>query len=195
MATVRATLLMLLLFPWPLAAEGTEVLSTSGAVRVGSPAPRFGGTFTDGTVQTLDGLLHQARKAGRCPLVLTFFATWCEGCKVGLALLDQANAGVAPGRPLVVGVAVGEDREVVASFFSREGLRFLAFADRFMPVATLYGVVDDGKARLPRTFVLRLDGTVATMWGAEGDDLAALLEQERTKCPLPDGVAPTAPGP
>ncbi|HET9067604.1 MAG TPA: TlpA disulfide reductase family protein [Amaricoccus sp.] len=88
--------------------------------------------------------------AGR-PLLLHFFATWCEPCVAELAALDRlaARGGIA-----ILAVDVGEVPARVAGFLEAHPVGFPVVLDEDRAVARGWGVV-----ALPSSFVLdaRLD--------------------------------------
>ena len=110
-------------------------------------------------VQTLGGDAGDIRAAaaGR-PMVLDFFATWCEPCREGfprLARMAKDHPGVA-----VLGVDIGEEASLVASFVARVGIGYAVFVDSDLRLAD---------ARIPAVLVVAADGTI--VWrGSRVDD-------------------------
>jgi thiol-disulfide isomerase/thioredoxin len=115
-------------------------------------------------VQTLGGEAGDVRAAaaGR-PMVLDFFATWCEPCRESfprLARLAKDHPEVA-----VLGVDIGEEPGLVSSFVARVGIGYAVFVDADLRLADAAGV-----ARIPAVLVVAADGTI--VWRGSGVDAA-----------------------
>lgn len=150
-------------------AEG-EAPSTStgtGSMVVGSAAPSF-------TVRLLDGgtfNLDQHLDADGRPVIVNFWASWCEPCTAEMPALDAA----ATDNPdvLFIGVAT-DDTEAAARRFGTEiGVGYPLGIDTTGVVAADYGAFG-----LPTTVGVAADGTVAAitfgeMDAAEIDELVA----------------------
>ena len=159
----------------PPPASLTERLDSCGPVRVGGPAPEFGGWSVDGHVVTLRRLLHASGRKPSAGLVLSFFATWCKPCKAGLPLLASLAPGLGERGVSVLLVAVGEDAGQVRPFLAGLGVGLPALEDKFGKVAERYGVGGAEGGVLPRTFVLDGQGRVRAILGREGTDFGAAL--------------------
>ena len=154
----------------------TEVLSTTGPVKVGGKAPRFAGWTGGNEVIRLDRLLRPPGGEPSAGLVVSFFATWCKPCERGLPALSAVAGELAEARVPILLVAVGERTQRFAPFLKGLGVDLLAVEDRFGKISQRYGVLSkDGEGKLPRTFVLDADGIVTTILGQEGADFGALL--------------------
>ena len=114
-------------------------------ISYGRPAPEF--TFDrDGTATSL------AAFAGR-PVVLNFWATWCEPCADELPVFARLRS--AYGGDVVLIAVSGESREVTAPFLSAHGVDALAVADPERVIFDRYSVTP-----LPVTLVLDRNGIV-----------------------------------
>ena len=114
-------------------------------------------------VQTLGGDAGDVRaaSAGR-PMVIDFFATWCEPCREGFPRL----ARLAKDRPevAVLGVDIGEEAALVAAFVARVRIGYAVFVDADLRLADAAGVT-----RIPAVLVVAADGTI--VWrGSRVDD-------------------------
>jgi peroxiredoxin len=176
---MKMLLVALLLAAAPLK---TVKLQESGAARVGSAAPGFGGwDLTGRKVLTLDGL---RRTPVLAPLLITFGASWCKPCAEGLPRL-RAVAQRHPEMRLVL-IDVESDAQKAQQFAAKMGIDGPALLDKFEQVAKTYGVAGEEKTTLPRTFLIDANGRVRAIYREEGDDLEKVIEEdlEMAKIPL-----------
>jgi thiol-disulfide isomerase/thioredoxin len=110
----------------------------------------------DGTVTDLRSVLH-----GRVGMV-SLWATWCVACVSEMEALArlQAQAG-AHGDAVVVGVAVGERREVVAAFARKVGIAYAQLVDEDFRLADALG-----QDHVPATLVVDRSGNIVFRGGA-----------------------------
>ena len=116
------------------ATSTTEVSPTDTTkARVGTAAPNFSLRSTSGRTVTLASL------RGR-PVVIAFFASWCQPCQEELPVLQQFEHDDA-GRLTVVGVNYQDLPSDTAAFVKRLHVTFPALLeDPSGPVADRYGV-------------------------------------------------------
>ncbi len=117
------------------------------APRVGQPAPAFALEGTDGS------RVHLADFQGH-PLVLNFWATWCD-CRVEIPLLNRLFQEASMQGIRIVGVNYGEDAGRVAAYRGELGIRFPVAFDRDKHTAAAYGVIGP-----PTTFFIDRHGVV-----------------------------------
>jgi peroxiredoxin len=118
----------------------------------GTPAPALRLRGLDG------GLVDLAALRGR-PVVVNFWATWCEPCVREFPLLRQAAAGHRPDRLAVVGVLSGDRPAAARAFVRRHGATWPIAVDPTPGAAT---AATWGAVGLPHTFFVRPDGTLAS---------------------------------
>jgi cytochrome c biogenesis protein CcmG/thiol:disulfide interchange protein DsbE len=140
--------------PWAEYAARTAPPATAAAVHAyppGKAAPAL-------RLRTLDGgRVDLAGLRGR-PVVVNFWATWCEPCVREFPLLAKAAADHRPDRLAVVGV-LAEDRPAAADeFVRRNGGTWPVGVDADRRTAAAWGVT----VGLPHTFFVRPDGTLAS---------------------------------
>jgi cytochrome c biogenesis protein CcmG, thiol:disulfide interchange protein DsbE len=108
-------------------------------------------------LQTLNGdQLDLAALRGR-PLVVNFWATWCEPCVREFPLLRQAAADHRADRLVVLGVLTGDRPDAAREFVRRHGATWPVGIDTTARTAAAWGAVG-----LPQTFFVRPDGTLAS---------------------------------
>jgi thiol-disulfide isomerase/thioredoxin len=162
-----------LLFALPAAADEE--------VAVGSPAPAFSLRTLNPQAAGADRISLD-RFAGEAPedpgakaVLISFFASWCEPCRLELPVLVRLDRAYrARGlRVLVVDVdtddaGIGAARKLAAA----EKAAFPVLTDRFNLVARRYL---GEKAPLPALFLVRRDGRIALMDVGYADDSPAAL--------------------
>jgi cytochrome c biogenesis protein CcmG/thiol:disulfide interchange protein DsbE len=116
----------------------------------GTPAPPL-------RLQTLDGgRVDLAALRGR-PVVVNFWATWCEPCVREFPRLRRAAASHRPDRLAVVGVLVNDRPAAARDFVRAHGATWPVALDPAATTAARWGAVG-----LPHTWFIRPDGTLAS---------------------------------
>ncbi|HLN63726.1 MAG TPA: cytochrome c biogenesis protein CcdA [Symbiobacteriaceae bacterium] len=120
---------------------------TAARPEVGAPAPAITGTTLDRKQVSL------ADFAGR-PLVVNFFASWCDPCKEEAPVLKaMADEAAAKGYAML-GVAIQDERAAAAQFMQADGLTFPAILDDGR-AARAYRIVGP-----PTTFFIDAGGVI-----------------------------------
>jgi thiol-disulfide isomerase/thioredoxin len=116
-AVAVALVMIAALFGRPAAAQ-------EEGIAVGSPAPRV-------TVHDLDGKpVDLGRYLGKKPVLLEWWATWCEQCELLLPRLTSARAEVGDAVEFIgVNVAVNQSPERVRRYLTEHAPPFLALYD------------------------------------------------------------------
>jgi cytochrome c biogenesis protein CcmG/thiol:disulfide interchange protein DsbE len=124
---------------------------------VGRPAPSFVLRDFDG------GAIDLAALRGK-PVVVNFWASWCQPCVAEHPLLVEA-ARRHQGEVVFIGVVPPEDTaEAVSRFTGRLGRWGPAYHDTDGKVAIAYGVF-----KLPETYFVARDGTIVYKAGGPLD--------------------------
>lgn len=161
------------------AAEGqTESLDSLGALTTGVPSPKLAGwALSKHALLTLKGVQQSGPSGKPRPVVVSFFATWCEPCREGLPRL-QTLADRSNGAFGLLLVAVGEEGAAVEAMLSDLQVTAPAVGDRYLTISTRWGVAGvAGPATLPKTVVIGADSKVAAIFGREGKDFEDRLRQ------------------
>jgi cytochrome c biogenesis protein CcmG/thiol:disulfide interchange protein DsbE len=137
---------------------------------VGSPAPDFSLPALDGGAD-----VRLADFRGR-PVIVNFWASWCNPCRQEFPLLQRALREHRADRLAVIGVTYRDIPDDSRSFVSQMRATWPQAVDDDRAVAKAYGV-----RSIPLTFFVRADGTIAarvfgfTTEAALADPLAKLL--------------------
>ena len=115
------------------ATPSTQAPTDSGKARTGTEAPDFTLKSTSGASVTLSALRGH-------PVVIAFFASWCQPCEEELPVLQQF-AQADRGRLRVIGVSYQDLPSDTAAFVRRLRVTFPALLeDPSGPVAQRYGI-------------------------------------------------------
>ncbi len=122
------------------------------------PAPVVGAPAPDFTLQSLDGQAVALSDYRGQVVLLNFWATWCEPCKLEMPAFDEVQQSVGPQGLQVLAVNFDEPAAVVQAFQDELGLTFPLLLDPGAVVQRLYRVVG-----YPTSYWIDRDGQVAAM--------------------------------
>ncbi len=133
-------------------AEEIKADSTSAATVVGRPAPEF-------SLPDLDGAMHKLSDHRGKVVVLDFWATWCQPCKMSLPLVDKAFL-TSQGKEVLffaVNLEGTDKKDVVRSFWSQKGYGFPVLMGGMMGngIDKVYQITG-----IPTTFVIDKNGII-----------------------------------
>ena len=110
------------------------------------------------TLPSLDGgTASLADYAGK-PVLLNFWASWCEPCKDEAPLLERAHRRLARAGGAVLGVTVSDQSDDSRAFMKEYGLTFPSLRD----VEGALGR-DFGTTGVPETFAIDREGRIAAI--------------------------------
>jgi peroxiredoxin len=132
------------------AAPATSPPTAARAYPPGTPAPPLRLPGLDG------GPVDRAALRGR-PVVVNFWASWCEPCVREFPLLRKAAAAHRGDRLAVVGVLSRDNPAAARAFVRAHGASWPIGLDPAAATATRWGAVG-----LPHTWFIRPDGTLAS---------------------------------
>jgi cytochrome c biogenesis protein CcmG, thiol:disulfide interchange protein DsbE len=130
------------------------VLARGPQPAVGYPAPNF-------TLKTLSGETLTLADLRGTPVVLNFWATWCDPCRRELPAL-QATAASYGEQVVILGIDEGEAASTVAEFIPQFGLTYPILLDEEFTVGDLYNV-----RGMPTTFFIDGEGVIRHLWIGE----------------------------
>ena len=157
----------------------TEQLQSSGSlVKVGQNMPFFSGwAITQSSEKPFNFAKYlKQKKKGVRQIVISVCASWCAPCKEGLKRLKKARKKFRKKKVDLL-VLVADKKENAYALREKYGFKeatfivdpFETYALKFSPGQSQRQLV------LPKTFVLRSDGTVKRILGKEGKDWIRLL--------------------
>jgi len=141
--------------------------------KLGGPAPTFSAKRLQG-----DGSIDLASLRGK-PVVLNFFASWCEPCKAESKVLEQAARQYAD-RVVFLGVDYHDVTSDGRKFLQAHDITYPTVEDGSGKVGDLYGLTGvpetyfiDAQGRLVGSHI---EGTVAHQQGKFFDGIKAALK-------------------
>ncbi|HKD01012.1 MAG TPA: redoxin domain-containing protein [Terriglobales bacterium] len=162
---------LMLVFGFHMARRSQGTASAVGNMK-GQPAPEF-------ALQSLDGqTVHLSDFRGKAVL-LNFWATWCEPCKIEMPWFVELQKQYGPEGLQIVGVAMDDSSQQDISKFARNmGVNYPILIGK-EAVGDSYG----GLQFLPATFYIDRDGKVVDkIFGLKGrgeieDNVKKILAQ------------------
>jgi thiol-disulfide isomerase/thioredoxin len=100
---------------------------------VGKPAPELSLTALDGSVVDLGELRGH-------PVVINYWATWCDPCRAEMPLLQSRYEEYAPDL-YILGVNAGEDQADVSKFVADLALTFPVLLDKEYKAEAAFGIM------------------------------------------------------
>lgn len=119
---------------------------------VGVEAPTF-------TLPTLEGEQFALAELAGGPVVLTFWASWCESCKQDMPALQRLADRWETRGVSVVGVVIDDELTAAQEVAAEHQLRYPSAFDATGEVARAYTIIGT-----PETYLIGADGRIAAMW-------------------------------
>jgi len=164
-AGLRLAVWVLALLSCPVAgwAQANPRLDQTSSSPIGRPAPPFQLAMLDGRPVGL------ATFRGK-PLVINFFASWCDPCREEMPLIKELAASGARGGYSLLGIAVEDGRAAVRQYVQEAGITFPVALDSSSAVKRAYRIFGP-----PATFFIDAQGTIRdAVLGPLGPERAAL---------------------
>ena len=130
-----------------------------------NPSAVLGGIAPDFSLNSLDGGVVKLSQFKGKPVLINFWASWCEPCKAEMPLI-QRYADRHPHDLVVIGLDAEETPVIVQSFVASMGIKFIIALDQQGAVSDLYRV--DG---YPTSIFIDSNGRIqAEQIGSLSDD-------------------------
>jgi len=140
---------------WTLLSYGSGVAWAQHGHTIPVPAPGIGAHAVDFELKLLDGKSVSLEQLRGKPVVLNFFASWCDPCREEMPLINEIAAGAERGGYQVIGIAVEDTRAAVMQFSKEAKLGFPIGLDLNSTVKRAYRIFGP-----PATFFIDAQGTV-----------------------------------
>ena len=120
------------------------------------PTPKIGAEAPDFTLANMQGAKVQLSSFKGKAVVLDFWATWCEPCKLEMPWMVDLQKKYGPQGLQIIGVAMDDaDDQTISEFARKMGVNYPVLRGT-EAVADLYGGLDG----LPSTFFLDRSGKI-----------------------------------
>jgi peroxiredoxin len=120
-----------------------------------TPSPAIGAPAIDFDLKALDGRSVNLKSLRGKPVVLNFFASWCDPCRDEMPLINKLAAGGSGGRYAVLGIAVEDTRTALMQFVNEAGISFPVALDLDSTVKRSYRIFGP-----PATFFIDRSGLI-----------------------------------
>ena len=120
-----------------------------------SAAPTVGAAAIPFELKSMEGKLLTLETFRGKPLVLNFFASWCDPCRDEMPLINELAAKSANESYSVLGIAVEDTRAAVTEFASESKLIFPIALDLNSTVKRAYRIFGP-----PATFFIDANGVI-----------------------------------
>jgi len=118
-------------------------------------APAIGAQAADFELKLLDGKSVRLEQLRGKPVVINFFASWCDPCRDEMPLINEIATGGDKGGYQVIGIAVEDTPAAVLQFSEEAKLAFPIGLDLNSTVKRAYRIFGP-----PATFFIDAQGTV-----------------------------------
>ena len=118
-------------------------------------APVIGAAAVGFELKTLDGRPVRLEKFRGRPLIMNFFASWCDPCHEEMPLINALASKADENGYAVLGVAIQDRRAWVMEFAREAGVVFPVALDRNRKVQRAYRVLGP-----PTTFFIDAQGVI-----------------------------------
>ena len=122
------------------------------------PAPAVGGLAVAFELKTLDGKSIGLRNFRGKPLVMNFFASWCDPCREEMPLIKELATKASKDGYNVLGIAVEDGRAAVTQYAEEAELIFPIALDLNSTVKRAYRIFGP-----PATFFIDAQGIIRDM--------------------------------
>jgi len=122
------------------------------------PGPAIGRAALGFQLQTLDGKSVNLESYRGKPLVLNFFASWCDPCREEMPLINELAGNSDKGNYRVLGIAVEDSRAALDEYKKEAHLVFPMALDLNSTVKRSYRIFGP-----PATFFIDGEGVVRDM--------------------------------
>ena len=162
-----------------VAGDGDTSDGTVAPAAVRAGGPKVGDEAPDFTLETLDGKTVSLSDYRGTPVVLNFWASWCNPCRREFPLFREQLAE-HKGDFVVLGVDYKDIDADARAFAKEQRATWPILPDRDSSVSTTYGI-----RAVPQTFFIRRDGTIAQRYYSQIPDADFAAELATITKPSP----------
>jgi peroxiredoxin len=154
-AAFTAAVIILINAGLPERAQFTGELLPDGRVA----APELNAVAPDFTLTTLDGAEINLASLRGTPLLINFWATWCEPCRVEMPILQDFYETHRASGLRILAVNLGETPDIIRRWVDDYGLTFDIILDPQQSLAALYQIRGQ-----PSTYAISPSGIITAIY-------------------------------
>jgi len=147
MKRISIAVLMLILASLLLVA-GCATESETQESQIGNPAPEFNLLGLDGDYTSLNSFMGE-------PVLLYFWATWCESCRTEMSYFQQIYDEWTDKGLVLLTINVGESLAIAEDFAEETGITMPVLVDHSMVTHKRYQITG-----MPTTYLIDKDGII-----------------------------------
>ncbi len=152
----RLTRVILIIILASMLALGLMIGSCSSSTP--AQGPSVGKLAPDFQLYSLDGQAMSLSDFQGKPVLLNFWATWCNPCRFEMPFFQEIYKGAADSELIMLAVDLGENPSRVKEFVEEFGLSFTILLDADGKVAQQYNI-----RGIPATFFIDKDGIIQSV--------------------------------
>lgn len=152
---VSAALMILVSAGLPERAQFTGQILADGLVS----APELSAVAPNFSLNTLDGTEISLESLRGTPILINFWATWCEPCRVEMPILQSLYEARQSRGLRILAVNLGEQPDIIRRWVDEFGLTFDILLDPQQSVAALYQLRGQ-----PSTFAISPNGVINSIF-------------------------------
>jgi len=168
------------------AGKATKSIEQLGPVKVGEKLPTWAGHSPTGEMVRFSEILKPRRGEPPKAMVISFFGTWCQPCRIGLRTIQKVMNETQGYKTVLI--AKPPKLNTVKPFLRSLGVNQLVINDTHEKISVRLGVT----AEIPRTIVIGADGVVRAIFSEEGGDFEMVLKKALSDAALKSNISGTA---
>ncbi|MFH1727031.1 MAG: TlpA disulfide reductase family protein [Pseudomonadota bacterium] len=153
----------------------SEIYESYSKIIPPADASTFGGWTTSGNMYNFK---EDIEKFQGHTIVLTFFATWCSHCKIGLKMISKNLDSLKESGVKVIAVnltySTKKEEKLLEKYLKDNDIKINVIKDTTSAISKKYGVLG---ASLPVTFLIDKKLMIQKIIGLEGDDYIEIIKK------------------
>ena len=176
-------MLFLYFFFTTLVIASTKTVDVFGPVQIEEPLPTFRGWSLQG--ESIGLTTFQTPKDDDLAdiVIVSYFATWCLPCRTGIPIIEKLTQS-KDITAIYISIDAAKDEIALQKFVKDVNISTgnVVIWDKFKKISERHGVVQvsteasESQISIPKTFLIRPDGTVHTIFVEEGVDFEQQLQ-------------------
>lgn len=141
----------------PKVVKTDEVNTTDSILKFDSSNYKETTEAPDFTLQDLNGKKVSLKDLKGKKVYLNFGATWCPPCRLEMPDIEKLYQETKDSDLVIIGIDIGEDKETVKNFISKNNYNFKILLDSDQSVASKYNIT-----AIPASFFIDKNGKIVS---------------------------------